>query len=230
MTPIYRQMSRWSASFALVSDVALLTLGGDLKRREMISARLGDVMSELYMLSGVVKRWEDEGRQRADLPLVEYTAADAFRTISKSLDEVLANFPARGAAAILRLLIRPGTRRGPDDTLTEACAELIYEPTQTRDRIGSGLFTGCRGEGVDLLLRAYRLVCENEEPMKALERTGKSIEAALRDGTITEERADALRKTHAAVTEVIRIDEFSPEEIDALFPGANSETRKEAVE
>lgn len=230
VTPIYRQMSRWSAAFALVSDAAFLILGGDLKRREMISARLGDVMSELYILSGVLKRWDDEGRQRADLPLVEYASADAFRTISKSLDEVLANFPARGISALLRALTRPATRRGPKDTLTEACAALIYTPSATRERIAGGLFTGCRGEGVDLLLHAYALVCENETPMKALAKAGKTVDAGLEDGTITSDQADALRRTQTAVAAVVRVDDFSPEEIEALFPGTLPEMQTEAAQ
>src|SRR5205807_3577314 len=68
----YRQLSRYSAAFALAVDLALLTLGGNLKRREMISARFGDILSELYLLSAVLKRWNEEGRQPADLPLVQW--------------------------------------------------------------------------------------------------------------------------------------------------------------
>src|SRR5439155_16709910 len=61
--PFYRQLSRYSAAFALCADMALLTLGGALKRKEMLSARFGDILSELYLLSSVLKRWQDEGRQ-----------------------------------------------------------------------------------------------------------------------------------------------------------------------
>src|SRR6185437_7901848 len=66
----YRPLGRYASAFALAVDVALLSLGGALKRQEMISARFGDVLSELYLLSAVLKRFEDEGRQEADLPLV----------------------------------------------------------------------------------------------------------------------------------------------------------------
>ncbi|MFW8695506.1 acyl-CoA dehydrogenase domain-containing protein, partial [Mesorhizobium japonicum] len=66
----YRRMGRYAAAFALASDMAMLTMGGELKRKEMLSARFGDILSELYMMSAALKRWEDEGRQTADLPLV----------------------------------------------------------------------------------------------------------------------------------------------------------------
>src|ERR1700675_388337 len=80
-TDYYRQLSRYSAAFALAVDLALLTLGGNLKRREMISARFGDVLSELYLLSAALKRWQEEGRQPADLPLVQWCMAQGFATI-----------------------------------------------------------------------------------------------------------------------------------------------------
>mgnify|MGYP000745279767 CR=1 FL=1 len=135
-----------------------------------------------------------------------------------------------GISAVLRALIRPATRRGPKDTLTEACAGLVYTPSETRARIAGGLFTGCKGEGVDLLMQAYALVCENEAPMKALAKTGKTVDAGLEDGTITEGQAEALRRTQAAVAAVVRVDEFSTEEIRALFPGAPSDMQNEAAQ
>ena len=64
-TRFYRQLSRYSSAFALCADMALLTLGGALKRKEMLSARFGDILSELYLLSAALKRWQDEGRQQA---------------------------------------------------------------------------------------------------------------------------------------------------------------------
>ncbi len=67
-TPFYRQLSRHASAFALCADMALLTLGGALKRREMLSARFGDILSELYLLSAALKRWNDEGRQEPDSP------------------------------------------------------------------------------------------------------------------------------------------------------------------
>src|SRR5205823_5730488 len=80
------------------SDIALLTLGGALKRKEMISARLGDILAELYLLSAVLKRWQDEGRQADDFPLVAGCMASGFETIEARMEQVLANLPNRVAA------------------------------------------------------------------------------------------------------------------------------------
>ncbi|WP_430522974.1 acyl-CoA dehydrogenase [Ponticoccus litoralis] len=117
--PIYRQLSRWSAAYALTADVAFLTLGGALKRKEMISGRMGDILSEMYILSAALKRWEDEGRQEADLPVLRYAAAEGFKRIQSALDEVIANLPARwaalGAAGLhLAGIAAPGRRRPAD--------------------------------------------------------------------------------------------------------------------
>src|SRR5246127_1386039 len=87
----YRQLSRYSSAFALCADMALLTLGGALKRKEMLSARFGDILSELYLLSAALKRWQDEGRQAADLPALEWCMASGFRTIENRFEEILAN-------------------------------------------------------------------------------------------------------------------------------------------
>ena len=103
----YRPLGRYTSAFALAVDFALLTLGGGLKRREMISARFGDILSELFLLSAVLKRWKDEGRQQADLPLVQWCMEASFATIETRFDEIFANFPNRPVAWLLRFLIQP---------------------------------------------------------------------------------------------------------------------------
>ena len=84
-TGFYRQLSRYSSAFALCADMALLTLGGALKRKEMLSARFGDILSELYLLSAALKRWQDEGRQQADFAALEWCMASGFKTIEMRL-------------------------------------------------------------------------------------------------------------------------------------------------
>ena len=111
-TRFYRQLSRYSSAFALCADMALLTLGGALKRKEMLSARFGDILSELYLLSAALKRWQDEGRQQADFAALEWCMASGFRTIENRFAEILANLPNRFVAVILKFLIQPfGAKR-----------------------------------------------------------------------------------------------------------------------
>src|SRR3546814_4545291 len=73
----------------------------------MLSARLGDVLAELYLLSAVLKRWQHEGRHDADLPLVQCCLEQGFVTIERRLDEVLLNFPSRALSFFLRALVLP---------------------------------------------------------------------------------------------------------------------------
>jgi acyl-CoA dehydrogenase len=91
----------------MVSDMALLTLGGALKRKEMLAARLGDILSELYLLSAALKRWEDEGRQDADFPLLAWCMDTGFNTIEMRFADVFANLPNRIVAWNLRVVSQP---------------------------------------------------------------------------------------------------------------------------
>ena len=115
-------------AFALCADMALLTLGGALKRKEMLSARFGDILSELYLLSAALKRWQDEGRQKEDFAALEYCMAAGFRTIENRFAEILANLPNRFVAAILKFVVQPFGARvlGPSDRVVQACAAVDH--------------------------------------------------------------------------------------------------------
>src|SRR5256885_16056204 len=121
--------------------MALLTLGGALKRKEMISARFGDILSELYLLSAALKRWQDEGRQKEDFAALEWCMASGFRTIENRFAEILGNLPNRFVAAVLKLLIQPfgAPGLGPVDRVVHQSAPLILEPSAARDRLTSEL-------------------------------------------------------------------------------------------
>ncbi|WP_417480642.1 acyl-CoA dehydrogenase [Maricaulis maris] len=217
--PIYRQLSRWSAAYALTADVAFLTLGGALKRKEMISGRMGDILSEMYILSAALKRWEDEGRQESDLPVLRYAAAEGFRRIQSALDEVIANLPARWAAWVLRVFTWPGSpRRGADDRLTEAASALIYEPSEARDRITGRVFEGCNRDGVQLLNECYAKVVEMAPVVKRLRDARKTPQEALKAGLLSEAELAGIEAMQALVDEVVAVDDFTPEALSQLFP------------
>jgi acyl-CoA dehydrogenase len=222
-------LSRYAATFAFLSDIALLTLGGALKRREMLSARLGDILSELYLLSAALKRWEDEGRQEADLPVLEWVMETGFKTIQLRTVEVLSNLPNRPVAWALRALIQPfgTTRHGPRDALTQACAQLLLEPSATRDRITAGLFAATDDSGPARIERAFLLVHEVEPLRKRMRAAHVSdLRAAQEKGIITELEAQRLAAAQDAVRQVIDVDDFTHEELtrhDAR--GGTSQTR-----
>ncbi len=241
---IYARLSRWSAAFAVTADMAFLTLGGALKRREMLSARLGDALSEMYLLSAVLKRWEDDGRHPEDLPLVRYSAEAAFCRIGRSLDAAIANFPARWARWLLRPALRPAAgTRGPDDAAVEACAKVIFAPSATRDRLIGRLNAAPAQSGLGLLDTAWHLTIETEPLSKRLREARKTPEQALEAGILSRADFDRLQDTAAAVGKVVAVDEYTPEELARLFcecppdagmrrkdsgPGATDETSEAA--
>src|SRR5258705_11701053 len=140
VTYMYRGLHVASVTFAAVADLVMGTLGGEMKRRESLSARLGDVLSELYLLSCVLQRLETVGSPAADLPLVDGNYRNALHTIQSRLVEVLTNLPMRPAAWLLRIVAFPlgRHRRSPPDRLTHACAKLILSATPTRERLTDG--------------------------------------------------------------------------------------------
>jgi acyl-CoA dehydrogenase len=212
----YKMLSRYSSAFAFAVDVALLTLGGGLKRQEMISARFGDVLSELYLLSAVLKRWQDEGRQRPDLPLVEWSMRKGFATIEERLDQIINNFSNRPMAWLMRFMLLPlGPReRGPSDRVTQACAEILLKPSPTRDRLTIDLFHGTGDDGLARLERAYAAVIATAPIRERMHKARvRDVDAAFRQGLINEAEAQQLSAAADAVAAAIAVDDFAPEEL-----------------
>lgn len=232
VAPIYRRLSRWSAAYAVVADMAFLTLGGALKRKEMISARMGDALSEMFLISAVLKRWEDDGRNEDDLPLVHHAAETSFARIGEALDETIANMPAKWVGWLLRPLIRPGHyARGPSDEVTEAVAKIVYEPCEARTRLTSGLYRAAEGSGLGLLNHAYALVLEAEPLEKRLRDAKKTPREGLEAGILSDAEFQQLEEVAVAVQKVIAVDDYTPDELAELLPGMQRPTTwKEAAE
>ncbi|OYU89942.1 MAG: acyl-CoA dehydrogenase [Bradyrhizobiaceae bacterium PARB1] len=218
-THFYRQLSRYSSAFALCADMALLTLGGALKRKEMLSARFGDILSELYLLSAALKRWEDEGRQQDDLPALEWCMASGFKTIENRFAEILANLPNRFVATILKFVVQPfgASVLGPSDRVVHLCAQMILEPSATRDRLTPDLSHVDDDGGLARLEKAFKLVTSTDDIAKRI-RTAKlkDWEQAVAQGVITQAEGERLQAARDAVKLVIEVDDFSPEELSPL--------------
>lgn len=222
----YRALNRYSASFAFCADMALATLGGSLKRREMLSARFGDVLSELYLLSAVLKRWHDEGEHWADLPLVNYIMATGCHTIQKAFAEIFVNLPNRPAAWLMKLICQPlgVTQHGPTDELVVECAELLLSDNPSRDRITADLCLGYDDDAIQTLEKAFRLVQDTAPAHRKLrkERCG-SIDEGVERGLITAEEAEQLREAQEMVTAACAVDSFSAEEFSGQRSAAPAE-------
>jgi acyl-CoA dehydrogenase len=219
-TRFYRQLSRYAAGFALAADLALLTLGGALKRKEMLSARFGDILSELYLLSGALKRWQDEGRQRDDFAALEWCMANGFRTIESRLAEICANLPNRFVGALLKFFLQPFGARvlGPSDRVVHQCAQLVLEPSAARDRLTSDLSHVADDGGQARLEKAFVLVAATEEISRRLHAARlRDVNEAVKKGVITQSEAERLAAAHEAVAKVIDVDDFAPEALSPIY-------------
>ena len=219
----YRQLNRYSAALAFASDVAMGVLGGKLKRKEKLSARLGDVLSELYICSAVLRQWHDQGAHSADLPLVKWACYESVYNMQEALHQFILNFPVRPVAWLLRLMIFPlGTRSvPPSDRLGHKVAALLLSPTETRQRLAGVIFTtpsdnnpvGRMNESLKVVIAAEPIERKLHKAVKAGELSGSGEalwQAALEQGLINEEEQALLRKADAERLEVITVDEFPP--------------------
>ncbi len=199
----YRQLTRMSAAFAVTAEVALLSLGGGLKRRESLSARLGDVLSHLYLASAALKRFSDQGRQSADRPLLEWALHDCLFTIQSRLFEVYANLPAGWHGRVLKFLLFPfGTvYAAPNDKLLQRAAKLVLRWGSARDRLTEGLYLPANPD--DALARletAFEKATAAQPVLKTLRRAMR--EGLLSDGDPEDRLVEAVDKdiidSHAA--------------------------------
>jgi acyl-CoA dehydrogenase len=216
----YRQLSRASASFALAADMALLLLGGELKRQEKLSGRFGDILSEMYLMSCVLKRFEDDGRPQQDLPLVDWSCQTGLYSIQQRFEEIVNNFPSRLLGWLLGRIVFPFGRRykKPSDRLGHQCAALLLEPSGARDRLTAGIFlnrdpddlTGCLEYALEKVLAA-------EVVEEKLEKSGcqGSLREAVQAGLINDRDAQLIMESEKATRRAIMVDDFDPEELTA---------------
>jgi acyl-CoA dehydrogenase len=229
MQPHFRQLSRYAAVLAFFSDIAFLTLGGGLKRRELISARLGDLLSELYFLSAVLKRFDAEGRRPEDRPLLDWCMAAGLSRIEAATEGIIANFPNRFVAGFLRFIAPHDDRRraGPSDLLTGACADVTTRRSDARDRLTADLFPGLEGEALPFLEEALTLT-EQVEPLLKKLHDGRihdwhSPEA---DSVLTAADREQLAAAEAAVHRAAMVDDFDPGELRPRRETARMEAAK----
>lgn len=210
--PFYRRINRYAAAFSVLSEFTVLSLGGSLKRREMLSARLGDILAELYLLSAMLKRWHDEGQHEADLPLVKVCAFQGFFTIEKRIDEILHNYPSRWLGILLRAMVLPFFTRvkSPTDEALAAGAHILLEPSDSRMRLVGEVWSNCNGRAVEELEQAFDLAVKAQPLLDSIKKSGlKDWRVAHEKGAISDQQAKILEEAEQAVSRVIQVDDFA---------------------
>lgn len=224
----YQQLNRYSANLALLSDISMAVLGGSLKRRERLSARLGDILSQLYLGSATLKRFESEGSHAEDLPLVHWGMQDSLRQTEVAIDEFLANFPNPVIGRLLRVVLMPfgRIRRAPNDKLDSQVAHILQTPSETRSRIGRGQYleateynpVGKIEKALEVILQAEPLfdkVCKETHQKRAFLRLDLVAQLGLEKGILTQEEANLLISAEEHRLYTINVNDFSPEELAA---------------
>ncbi len=204
-TARYFQSLNWmSSAFALSADLSMMTLGGSLKRRERLSARLGDLLSLLFLASAALRHFEDQGHHAEDLPLLRWALEDHLKGMQTAFLALWRSLPNRALARLLRACTFPSglAFRGPDDALERTVARLIQTPGGARDRLTDGIFitrdpafaTGLLEQALDTSVRA--------------EHIGRVLRKAARLGRIQTARGDPAWR-QAAEVGVLRPDEVA---------------------
>ncbi|MDZ4811300.1 MAG: acyl-CoA dehydrogenase domain-containing protein, partial [Pseudomonadota bacterium] len=225
----YRKITRYSAVLALMADTSMLTLGGKLKVKEKLSGRLGDILANLYMMSAMLKRYEDQGRPSIDHPFLAWAMYDRVYAMQTAIDGVLRNFPIRPVAWLLRALVFPigMHEKTPGDRLGHRVCTLMLSPNEARDRLIEGAYlTPNANNPVGRMNQALPKVIAAEPIERKLVKALKSglikaleadaqITEAVQSGLISALEAELLREVRTLTHEFISVDDFDPAELPA---------------
>ena len=219
-----RQLTRMSAALALLSDACLMILGGNLKRRERISARLGDILSQLYLASSVLKYFHDHHEPASDCDYVCWNLQRSLQKIQMACDDLLHNFPMTSLGGVLRWLIFPFGRAyyGPKDQLHKSIVMPMLAKTELRERLTQYCYVG--KEESELTHRLEKAL--NQAP--TVDPLWKKLHKAIQSGmiprryhfaerikmaedkkVITQEEAQLLSEFNTLQSEIIKVNEFS---------------------
>ncbi|NOT10521.1 MAG: acyl-CoA dehydrogenase [Methylococcaceae bacterium] len=225
--PYYRQIARLSVSFALLSDYALLTLGGALKRKERISGQFADALSNLYLCSCVLKHYQDQGCQKEDAPLLHWASRNTLYQAQQALLTICRNLPFRPLAGLLRVLIFPfgAPNAEPPDALIRETAMILLTDSETRSRLTHGIYvnddaTDATGR-IEVAFKAVLAAAPVEAKIRIAQKQKKLakgnpsalMESALSQSIVTEQEAALLESADQARLAAIAVDDFSPEEL-----------------
>ena len=233
----YRRLSWSAATFSLMADIALLTLGGELKRKEELSGKFADILSWLYLATSALRRFEAEGRRKEDLPFIHWTQQYALFEIQKAMEGICENYPVpllgilcRGPLALSLRINRIG--RKPSDKLGRAVADAIQQAGDQRDMLTNGTYVPSDSdEPLAKLEYAFKLACESEVVFKRIRDAIKSghlkrdeneavIEEALGQGLISRQEQQLLAEAKRARAEAIRVDSFDLKDLPVQLPAS----------
>ncbi|MDT8450087.1 MAG: acyl-CoA dehydrogenase domain-containing protein, partial [Wenzhouxiangellaceae bacterium] len=238
----YRKLSRYTAAFALMADIAMSTYGGKLKIKEKISGRLADALSWLYISAAMLRRFEYEGRPAADQPIMAWAFHDGIYRIQEALKGVIDNYPIAPLRPVLRRIVFPlgANERRPNDRLGHKVAALMLSPSETRDRLTRGCYKADRpghvpGNMETLLPDVIKAEPLERRLLKAV-RAGKvsgytfdaQVASGVEAGVFNAQEAELLTSVRERVMEIVAVDDFDLRELQAGLTEESEQVRDAA--
>jgi acyl-CoA dehydrogenase len=234
----FKHLTRMSSALALVSDISMLVLGGELKRKERLSARLGDVLSELYMATAVVKYFEDSGRRSEDVDYVDWCIKSSLFNIQTALYDFCDNFPIKSLGWSIKQIIFPYGRvyKAPSDDLEQGMVLSMLEDSDIRRRLSKGLYinnepddvTGRMEHAFELILKAWPVEKKIYKALKhgfvtPQDNVFATINEAKAAEIITESEAELIIAAETARSDAIQVDDYSKEYVKSTGCKPNKE-------
>ena len=238
----YKQLGRMSRALAICTDVSMLILGGELKRKEMISARLGDVLSHLYIASSVLKRFEDQGRQQSDLPFVQYAIENSLYEIGQAIYGFCDNFPNKVIGFTLKRLVFPlgNSYKKPNDDAAQQICTHMQQPGVMRNRLTHLCFiddnagTGLMEQAFQAMYRCEGLFAklskaQHKGQLPAKVSIVELIEKAKFSKLISEDEAETMLAANELRLLAINVDNFAPGELEGTNVKASKSKKSKAA-
>ncbi len=218
----YQQLVKMSSAFALLADICIGVLGGSLKRREKISGRLADALSNMYVISAVLKHYENQGSNKEDLVLLQWACEDALYNIQTALKGIIKNLPLPFIGSLCNFIIFPLTKpyQRPDDHTGHKVARLTLSSSKTLDRLSAGIYnskdknnsTGRIDHALQLVLKTNKVQDKLRDAFKQGSLQSRDRDAyveAKEKNIITDSEYALLVETDEAIQNAIKVDEFS---------------------
>jgi len=236
----YRKLAWTSASLALLADIALGTLGRNLKRKEKISGRFADIFLWLYLGVATLRRFEAEGRRKGDLPFLHWSMQYALAQIQGGFSGLFENLEIPGLGWLFRGPIALWSRinpvgKLPSDKLSGQIARAIQIPGPQRNMLTEGIYLPSdTDEALGKLESAFLLSYEAEAVVRKIKdaiqgrklprnRPEQLVAEALEVGIISKKEAELMRETEKARNDAIQVDSFTLEEYMSATPTAPGE-------
>lgn len=230
----YKKISWASASFATMTDIAMVALGGKLKTKEKLTGRYADILSWMYLSLAVLRRWEAEGQKKEDLPFVDFALKHGLNQMQKSFDGLFANFDVPVLGLLLKGPVKWWSRLNalssePKDDLTQKLAKLMQTPGEQRDRLTDGIYIPAEstGEHVAFMEETFSTVKAAEEAERKIKKAIRKkvlpkkkkiqdlLDAAVSANVISSNEKEILQKSEEMRWQCIQVDDFTEEEYHA---------------